>query len=151
MKTRQLVAKPPVTIQPTARLDEAARLTANAGSLPVMDGERLVGIVTDRDMVLRGVARRVPADARIDCIMTTDVVVVDADADVREAYRILGSHAVRRLPMLEGTHVVGMITVDDLLVGLTSDLQQLVHPVVGELAFGHHPVPPPAVPEEAGP
>ena len=58
---------------------------------------------------------------------------------------MLGSHGVRRLPVLDGDTIVGMLTVDDLLVGLATDLERLVHPVVGEMVFGHHPVPVPAV------
>jgi CBS domain-containing protein len=147
MKTRELAPKAAVTIQGDAAISEAAVLmdASNVGCLLVMDGDRLAGIVTDRDIVVRGVARRVPADARIDSVMTTDVVSVDADADVHEAYRILDSHAVRRLPVVEGNRVVGMVTVDDLLVGLAGDLQRLVHPIVGEAVFGHHPAPVPAL------
>lgn len=147
MKTRELVAKEPVAVQGGMTLREAAALmeSANVGALLVMDGVRLVGIATDRDIVVRAVAGAYPPDARIDSVMSTDVVSVDADADVHQAYRILGTHAVRRLPVLDGDRVVGMITVDDLLVGLATDLERLVHPVIGELVFGHHPAPVPAV------
>ena len=120
--------------------------SANVGALLVMDGGRLVGIVTDRDIVVKAVASGYPSDARIDSVMSMDIVAVDAEADVHEAYRMLGSHGVRRLPVLDGDTIVGMLTVDDLLVGLATDLERLVHPVVGEMVFGHHPVPVPAVP-----
>lgn len=148
MKTRQLAAKAPVTITGDATLIEAAALmdSANVGSLLVLDGERLAGIVTDRDIVVRAVARRVPADARVDSVMSTEVVSVDADADVHDAYRVLGSHGVRRLPVVEAGRLVGMLTVDDLIVGLAADLERLVHPIIGEVVFGHHPVPVPAIP-----
>ena len=148
MKTKELVAKRPVAVQGGMTLREAASLmdSANVGALLIMDGERLVGIATDRDIVVRAVAGAYPADARIDSVMSTDVVTVQADADVHQAYRILGAHALRRLPVLDGERIVGMITVDDLLVGLATDLERLVHPVIGELVFGHHPVPVPAVP-----
>ncbi len=148
MKTRELLAKEPVTVQCAMTLRDAAGLmdTANVGALLVMDGARLVGVVTDRDIVVRAVAGAYPSDSRIDSVMSMDIVTVDADADVHEAYKILGSHGVRRLPVLEGDRIVGMLTVDDLLVGLATDLEQLVHPVVGEMVFGHHPAPVPAVP-----
>lgn len=148
MKTRELVAKAPVTAQCDMGLRAAAGLmdSANVGALLVMDGGRLVGIVTDRDIVVKAVASGYPSDARIDSVMSMDIVAVDAEADVHEAYRLLGSHGVRRLPVLDGDTIVGMLTVDDLLVGLATDLERLVHPVVGEMVFGHHPVPVPAVP-----
>jgi len=148
MKTRELVAKAPVTVHCDMGLRAAAGLmdSANVGALLVMDGGRLVGIVTDRDIVVKAVASGYPSDARIDSVMSMDIVAVDAEADVHEAYRLLGSHGVRRLPVLDGDTIVGMLTVDDLLVGLATDLERLVHPVVGEMVFGHHPVPVPAVP-----
>ena len=147
MKTKDLVAKAPVTIQCDLTLRESAALmdSGNVGALLVMDGARLVGIVTDRDIVVRAVAGAYSPHARIDSVMSTDIVSVEADADVHEAYRILGSHGVRRLPVLDGEAVVGMLTVDDLLVGLATDLERLAHPVIGEMIFGHHPAPVPAV------
>lgn len=148
MKTKELVAKAPVTVQCDLTLRESAALmdSANVGALLVLDRTGLVGIVTDRDIVVRAVAGAYPPDARIDSVMSTEVVTVDADADVHEAYRVLGSHGFRRLPVLDGERIVGMLTVDDLLVGLATDLERLVHPVIGEMVFGHHPAPVPAVP-----
>lgn len=148
MKAQELVGKAPVTVQRETTLLQAAGLmdSANVGALLVLEGSRLVGIVTDRDMVVRAVARGYPLEARIDSVMSTDVVTVDADAEVHEVYRILGRHGVRRLPVLRGSSVVGLLSVDDLLAGLAMDLSQLAHPVIGELLFGHHPAPVPAVP-----
>lgn len=93
-----------------------------------------------------GMAGAYPPDARIDSVMSTDVVTVGAEADVHEAYRILGTHAVRRLAVMDGGQVLGMLTVDDLVVRLATDLERLVHPLIGELVFGHHPAPLPVVP-----
>jgi CBS domain-containing protein len=147
MKIRDLIAKAPVAVAGATSVRDAAALmeSANVGALLVMDGGRLAGIVTDRDIVVRAVAGAYPPDARIDCFMSTTVVTVDADADVHEAYRILGTHGVRRLPVVSGDDIVGMLTVDDLMVGIATDLDRLVQPVVGELIFGHHPSPVPAV------
>jgi CBS domain-containing protein len=148
MRVSELTGKIPVTIESDATLVDAAVLMdrANVGALLVMDGARLAGIVTDRDIVLRAIARRAPLDARIDSVMTTDVVAVEADVDVHDAYHSISRHAVRRLPVVDDGNVVGVVTVDDLLVGLANDLDRLVRPIAGELAFGHHPSPVPAVP-----
>lgn len=147
MKTRDLTAKPPVAVPSETTVKDAAALmeSANVGALLVMDGDRLAGIITDRDIVVRAVARGYSPHARIDSFMSTVIVTVDADADVHEAYRILGSHGVRGLPVISGNEIVGMLTVDDLIVGIATDLDRLVQPVVGELIFGHHPSPVPAV------
>lgn len=147
MKTRELITKPPVAVPGETTVRDAAALmeSANVGALLVMDGDRLAGIVTDRDIVVRAVAGAYPPEARIDSFMSTVVVSVDADADVHEAYRILGTHGVRRLPVVSGDQIVGMLTVDDLIVGIATDLDRLVQPVVGELIFGHHAPHVPAV------
>lgn len=147
MKIKDIVAKAPVTVPGGMTLREAAGLmdAANVGALLVLDGDRLAGIVTDRDIVVRAVAGGFPPDARIDSVMTTDLVTVDAEADGHEAYQVLGEHGARRLPVVAGDTVIGMLTVDDLLLALATDLDRLVHPVVGELAFGHHPAPVPAL------
>ena len=99
--------------------------------------------MTDRDIVLRGVARGVPGDGRIDSVMTTELVTLAASAELREALPIFRTHAIRRLPLVEEATVVGMISVDDLLIDLTADLADLAPPITGEVIFGH---PEPRVP-----
>jgi CBS domain-containing protein len=136
----EAIRKNVVSVAPDATLAEAAELMerANVGALVVLDAGRLVGIVTDRDIVRRGVAQRVPADARIDSVMTADVVTLDADADIRAALPLFRAHACRRLPLTSGDDVVGVLTVDDLLIDLVNDLGDLIRPIVGEVIFGHH-------------
>jgi CBS domain-containing protein len=100
MRAVDATRKAPVTIAAGASLAEAAGMMDQCvvGALIVVDGERPVGIVTDRDLVVRGLARDVPADARVDAVMTQGIHALDADADVRAALPILRSHAIRRLP-----------------------------------------------------
>jgi CBS domain-containing protein len=132
-----------VSVPPDATLIHAANLMerANVGALIVLDGERLAGIATDRDIVVRGVAHALPADARIDAVMTTDVVTLDADADLRAVLPIFRTHACRRLPLLSEGRVVGILTVDDLLIDLIADLGDIARPITGEVIFGHHDAP----------
>lgn len=146
MKLSELGPKSPVTIASDASITDAARLmdTANVGALVVMDGDRLAGIVTDRDLAVRAVGRGVPSDGRIDGVMTTDVVTIAGDADVHDGYELLRTHAIRRLPLMTDGRLVGVLSVDDLLIGLAADLANLARPVTGELLFGHHPVSVPA-------
>jgi CBS domain-containing protein len=148
MQARDAARKPPVTVAPETRIAEVAALMDQAvvGGVVVVDGDRPVGIVTDRDLAVRALARRVPYDARVDSVMSTDLVTLDASADLRDAIRIFSSHPIRRLPLLDGGRMVGMITIDDLVVGVTSDLAELIRPLTGQLVFGH---PEPAVPVPA--
>ena len=70
------------------------------GAVVVVEGSRPVGIMTDRDIVRRGVAHGLSEDVRVDGIMSSPVVTIDADADLRHAFEILHGHAVRRLVMI---------------------------------------------------
>lgn len=140
MRAIEAIRKQIVTVPPEATLMHAAEMMerANVGALVVLDGERVAGIVTDRDIVVRGVAHGLPADARIDAVMTTEVVTLDADADLRAVLPIFRTHACRRLPLTSEDRVVGMLTIDDLLIDLIADLSEIARPITGETLFGHH-------------
>jgi CBS domain-containing protein len=139
MLVRDATRKDPVTIGPDTPLHEAARLMDSevVGALVVLDGDRITGIVTDRDLVVRGLANREPDDARVDSVMTTDPRVVAADADVRDAVALFRAHAVRRMPVVDGDRLVGLLAVDDLLIDLVADLGDVVRPITGEVVFGY--------------
>jgi CBS domain-containing protein len=146
MRTIDAVTRAGVSIAPDATIRDAARMMekAGVGSLAVIDGGRLVGIVTDRDLVRRGLAQERPADSRIDGVMTSPVVTIDADADLHSAFAIFRTNAVRRLAVVREDRFLGTVTVDDLLVYLAADFADLVRPVTAELLFAHHDSPVPA-------
>jgi CBS domain-containing protein len=145
MKVSEAIRKIPVTIDVAETMSAAAQLMDShaVGALMVTDQGLLVGIVTDRDLVVRGIARRVDVSARIDSAMTTNPITVPADAELNDALKIFRSHAIRRLPVVHGDEIIGMLTVDDLVVDLTSSLTTLVLPVTGQVLFGS---PEPATP-----
>jgi signal-transduction protein with cAMP-binding, CBS, and nucleotidyltransferase domain len=146
MRVIEAVRRSGVGIGPERTIRDAARIMeeAGVGALAVIEGEQLVGIVTDRDLVRRGMARDLPADARIDAVMTAPVVTIDADADLHDTFVVFRTHAVRRLALVRAGQFVGMITVDDLLIDLAADLSDLARPVTAEVIFGHHDTPLPA-------
>ena len=146
MRTIEAVRRSGVGIAPERTIREAAQVMeqAGVGALAVVDGEDLVGIVTDRDLVRRGLARDLLADARVDAVMSTPVVTIDADADLHETFAVFQTHAVRRLALVRAGQFVGMITVDDLLVDLAGDLSDIARPVTAEVIFGQHNKPGPA-------
>lgn len=148
MRATEVTRKAPVTIRSSETIARAAQLMDQfaIGALVVTNGDgSIAGIVTDRDITVRAVARNAPGDSRVDSVMTTDVVSLGGDADVRDALKIFRDHAFRRLPIVDGGMVVGMITVDDLAVNLVADLNDLVRPIFGEVIFGHPETPVPAV------
>ena len=146
MRTMDGVRRSGVGIGPDRTVQDAAAIMdqSGVGALAVIDGEQLVGVVTDRDLVRRALARGLPPDARVDAVMTTPVVTIDADADLHDAFALFRSHAVRRLAVVRDEQFVGMITVDDLLVNLAADLSDLARPVTAEVVFAHHDSPVPA-------
>jgi CBS domain-containing protein/uncharacterized membrane protein YuzA (DUF378 family) len=104
---------------------ESARLLAreDVGSLPILEGERVVGIVTDRDIVLRAVAGgRDIENVTVGEIASQELVTVEADDELDEALRRMARHQVRRLPVLEGGRLVGMLAQRD--IALTADDQR---------------------------
>ena len=137
MKVRDLTWRAPVTIDCGATILDAARRLADAGvgALVVLDAERPVGIVTDRDVVTRAVAKGLEPDARVDAIMSMGVVALDADEDVEELYAVFASHAVRRVPLVDHDRVVGVVTLDDAMVSTAAALSDLAGVLSTQIAF----------------
>lgn len=146
MRTIEAIRRSGIGIGPERTLRDAAAIMeqAGVGSLVIVDDDRVVGIVTDRDLVRRGLAKGMAADARVDGIMSAPVVTIDADDDLHSAFALFRTHAVRRLAVVREGKFVGMISVDDLLIDLAADLTDLSRPITGEVVFGHHDSPVPA-------
>jgi CBS domain-containing protein len=139
MKVREVMVKAPVTMDIGATICDAAIAMDRAavGAVVIVDGERPVGIVTDRDLVTRALARRLPPDARLDGVMSGGVVCVDSGAELSQVASILATHPIRRVPVVERDRVVGMVTLDDLVVRLANDLHNVTAGVTAQLLFGH--------------
>jgi CBS domain-containing protein len=104
----------------TARQDDWVSDAARAmkeedvGSIPVVDGDRLVAILTDRDIVVRTVAEGVdPSAIKVGEIASTDLVTVEPEQRLGEALELMALHQVRRLPVVEGERLVGMLAQAD--------------------------------------
>ena len=146
MKAIDALYRSGVAIEPHRTVGEAAQVmeTAGVGSLAVIDGDVLVGIVTDRDLVRRGLAKGVPSDARIDALMSTPVVTIDAEADLETAFATFRDHGLRRIPVMRSGRFVGMLVLDDLLLVVSNHLDSLVKPIIAEAMFAHRDVSVPA-------
>ena len=139
MKIEEITMRPPVTARPDTTIHQAAQLMARhaVGSLIITEGEKPIGIVTDRDLVVRSVARNLPLDTRVDDVMTMNVIALDAGVDVRDATRAFGQHAVRRLPIVHDGKVCGLLSLDDLVVALVGQLSDVTHGLTAQLLFPH--------------
>ena len=103
-------------VAPTDSVMEAARTIKeqDVGSLPVVEGERVVGIVTDRDIVVRAVAEDVdPRTATVGDVASGDLVTVEPDEDLDDALKLMAQHRVRRLPVVENGRLVGVVAQAD--------------------------------------
>jgi CBS domain-containing protein len=112
MKVRELMTKQPTTVEPDATLGQVATLMKqeDCGSIPVVEGGRLVGIVTDRDIVVRGVAAgKDPKTQRVSEIMSADPVAIGPNDDLSDAENIMGDRQIRRLPVVEDGKLVGIL------------------------------------------
>jgi CBS domain-containing protein len=113
---RNVMSPSPVTVGSDATVRDAARLLADGdvGALPVTSGGKLIGIVTDRDLVVRVLAGDLDLSAPIGEIASGDLCSVAPDASLDEAARLLGQAQVRRLPVVDAEgDLVGIITQAD--------------------------------------
>jgi CBS domain-containing protein len=140
----EAVRRSGVAVRPDQTISETAVLMdrSGVGALAVVDDGRLVGIVTDRDLVRRGLAQDLQPGASVSICMSTPVVTIDAEADVHDAFALFRRVGCRRLPIVRDGAFVGMLTIDDLLINLASDLADIARPVTAEVIFGHHDSPP---------
>jgi CBS domain-containing protein len=115
----------PQTVEPSTPIVEVARVMrdADVGPVPVVEGDRLVGLVTDRDIVVRVVADgNDPSSTTVGEIMSTDLVTVDPDQPLDEALRLMAAHQVRRLPVTEEDgRPVGIVAQADIARELGDD------------------------------
>jgi CBS domain-containing protein len=126
MQLKDVMTREVAVVPPDATLEHAAARMRdlNVGSLPVCDGERLLGMVTDRDITVRSTAAgRDPGTVPVREAMTDDVVYGFEDQDVQEAARVMEERQIRRLVVLnQEKQLVGIVSVDDLAVDASARL-----------------------------
>ena len=104
-------------------LDAAKRLTEhNVGAMPICDGEKLQGMLTDRDIVTKVVAQgKDPAKVKARELETGKPVTIGADDSIEEAMRTMAKYKVRRLPVIDGHKLIGVVSQADLAKALPKD------------------------------
>ncbi len=122
---REAMTSSPRTIQTNSTIVEAARLMRDedAGFAPVVEGDRLVGAITDRDIAIRVVAEgQDPQTATASEYMSSNLVTIDPQQDLDEALRLMAQHQVRRLPVVEEDgKLVGVIAQADVATTARDD------------------------------
>lgn len=118
LKIKEIMTKDVRTVSTNDSISEAANIMKqlDVGAVPVLDNKILVGIVTDRDLVLRGLAEGKNSNERVSSIMTKDITTVTPDMDVHKVADIMASKQIRRLPIVENNNLVGIVSIGDMAV-----------------------------------
>ena len=114
---RDAMTADPRSIGKSVSVVEAARLMReqDIGSLPITDDEKLVGMITDRDITMRVVAEAAdPKMTSVEEVYSQDLISVEPDNDLGEALRLMARHQIRRLPVVENGRLVGIVAQADI-------------------------------------
>jgi CBS domain-containing protein len=108
----------PATVEVTETLRQAAQEMAehDVGALVVQAGRRPIGVVTDRDLVVRGLAAGLGTDATVEQVTSGQIVTVGHADPVEGAFDVMHAAGVRRVPVLDGDTLVGLLTFGDLTI-----------------------------------
>jgi CBS domain-containing protein len=119
-KVHEVMTDRPRCVTPETRVSEAAQLmkSDDVGSLPILDGEQLAGMVTDRDIVIRAIAEgKDPRGMPVREVASRELVTVNADDDLSNALKLMASQQVRRLPVVDDDNrLVGIVAQADVAV-----------------------------------
>ncbi|HEX9124184.1 MAG TPA: CBS domain-containing protein [Actinomycetota bacterium] len=116
---RHAMSEAPRAATPDMTAADAAGLMRNfdVGAIPVLEHDRLVGLVTDRDLVMRVLANRLnPTDVRLGDIATTATITISPDAQLSDARDLMAERRIRRLPVVKDGRLVGILSLGDLAV-----------------------------------
>ena len=117
MKVCDVMTREVQTVRPDQSAREAANfmLRADAGAIPVTDGDRLIGMITDRDIAVRGVAEGHGPETPVRELMTNDIVVAREDDDTDDVASLMSDAQVRRLPVVDDQQrLCGIVSLGDL-------------------------------------
>ncbi len=118
LKIKEIMTTDVKTISSNNSISEAANImkTLDIGAVPVVKDNIPIGIVTDRDIIIRGVATGKNSNDSVSSVMTADVITISPDADVHDAADIMAAKQIRRLPIVENKQLVGIVAIGDMAV-----------------------------------
>jgi CBS domain-containing protein len=118
MDIRDVMTPNPRSVSPDDSIQSAARIMRDedTGVVPVVENGRPIGLVTDRDIVVRAIADDGQVNRPVREIISGQVITATPDMSTREAAELMSEHQVRRLPVVEGELLVGIVSIGDLAV-----------------------------------
>lgn len=116
MRIDEIMTTDVETCKPDSTLQEVASKMReiNVGSIPICHEGQLIGIVTDRDIVIRGIAEQIPTEAPISEILSADVITGSGSLSVEEVAELMAAHKIRRLPIVANDRLIGIVSIGDL-------------------------------------
>lgn len=117
-KVTEIMTSEIYTLGPNETIYEAAVLMKDKdiGFIPVVENGKMVGVCTDRDLVLRGYAGKHSGSTSITEVITRDVHTLSPDASVDDAADIMATHQIKRLPVLDNGNLVGIVALGDMAI-----------------------------------
>ncbi len=117
---KDIMTKEVVSIDVNGSVFNAAELMSSnqLGCLVIMDKDVPVGIVTERDIVRRVCAKKLPGETKVSEIMSNSLITIDPDASLKDAARVMSSNKIRRLPVLQENKLVGIVVASDFVRNL---------------------------------
>ena len=128
MKVSDAMTSDVRVVRPEQSICEAAQMMAecDSGALPVTDGDRLIGVVTDRDIAIRAVARQMSPQTTVGEIMSKEVLYCYEDEELEHVAQNMGDMQVRRLPVMDrNKRLVGIVSIGDLSLTTSPDVTGL--------------------------
>lgn len=125
MRARDIMTSEVKSLNPNSTVRDAAQIMKelNVGSVPVLEGNKPVGMITDRDIAIRNVANAGDVNTPVSQVMTGDVVFATPEMAEHEVARLMAENQIRRLPVVDNGSMVGIIALGDLAVNSRSDLE----------------------------
>jgi CBS domain-containing protein len=122
-KVSDIMTPAPVGVYYSQTIGEAARIMRDTqvGAVLVVNEGELSGMVTDRDLVIRGLAEGEGPDSPVGPLCSGELIGVAAAADIHQAEQLMREHAVRRLPVINDGQVVGIVSIGDLAISADAD------------------------------
>jgi CBS domain-containing protein len=117
-KIKEIMSTDVVTVTLKDNIFEiATKMKENdIGFIPVVEGRKLIGVVTDRDLVIRGYAEKHSGSTAVEEVITKDIVTISPETSVDEASKLMADDKIRRLPVVENGELVGVVAIGDLAV-----------------------------------
>ncbi|MCM3616391.1 CBS domain-containing protein [Sutcliffiella horikoshii] len=95
----------------------------DVGAIPIVENGQLLGMITDRDLVVRGIAEKHPGSNSVTNVMSDHLITIGPDASIEEAAHTMAEHQIRRLPVVENGGLIGIVSLGDLAIRDYSDDQ----------------------------